>query len=83
MRIYLVDAGPTESSAFHVIGNIFDKVQPDGNPDNELTDVSTQLVGAGGAAAFELSFPEAGSYPFVSHSFRSADAGAVGRFVAG
>jgi nitrite reductase (NO-forming) len=83
VRIYLVDAGPTESSAFHVIGNIFDTVQPDGNPDNELTDVSTHLVGAGGAASFELSFPEAGTYPFVNHSFRFADAGAVGRFIAG
>ena len=55
----------------------------DGNPDFELTSVSTQLVGAGGGAVFELSFPEAGSYPFVSHSFRSADAGAIGRFAAG
>lgn len=82
VRIYLVDAGPTGSSAFHVIGNLFETVQPDGNPGNELTDVSTHLVGAGGAASFELTFPEAGVYPFVDHSFRSADAGAVGRFVA-
>ncbi len=82
VRIYLVDAGPTEATSFHVIGNIFDTVEPDGNPDSALNDVSTQLVGAGGAALFELSFPEAGTYPFVDHSFRSADAGAIGRFVA-
>lgn len=82
VRIYLVDAGPTWPSAFHVIGNLFDTVQPDGNPANELTGVSTHLVGAGGAASFELTFPEPGTYPFVDHSFRSADAGAVGRFVA-
>lgn len=83
VRIYMVDAGPTGSSAFHVIGNIFDTVQPDGNPDFSLSNVSTHLVGAGGAALFELSFPEPGTYPFVDHSFRAADAGAVGRFLAG
>lgn len=82
VRIYLVDAGPTGASAFHVIGNIFETVQPDGNPDFSLSNVSTHLVGAGGAAVFELTFPEAGIYPFVDHSFRSADAGAVGRFMA-
>lgn len=83
VRIYLVDAGPTIDSNFHVIGNIFDTVQIDGNPDNLLHGVSTQLVPSGGGAMFELSFPEAGIYPFVNHALRWADAGAVGRFVAG
>ena len=83
VRIYVVDAGPTEPSDFHVVGDIFDSVQPDGNPANELTDVSTFGIPAGGGASFELTFPEAGSYPFVTHSFRSADAGAVGLFKAG
>lgn len=83
VRIYVVDAGPTEPSDFHVVGDIFDTVQPDGNPANQLTGVSTFGIPAGGGATFELTFPEAGSYPFVTHSFRSADAGAVGRFVAG
>jgi len=31
---------------------------------------------------FELSFDEAGRYPFVTHSFRWADAGALGFFEA-
>lgn len=83
VRIYLVDAGPTLDSAFHVVGTIFDAVQPDGNPFNELRGVSTQLVPPGGGALFELTFPEPGAYPFVTHAFRYADAGAVGRFVAG
>lgn len=82
VRIYLVDAGPTLDSDFHVVGTIFDTVQPDGNPDNALHDVSTQLVPAGGGAVFELTFPEAGVYPFVTHAFRAADAGAMGRFTA-
>lgn len=83
VRIYVVDAGPTEPSAFHVIGNIFDTVELDGNPANQFTGVSTFGIPAGGGAVFELTFPEPGTYPFVTHSFRSADAGAVGKFVAG
>jgi nitrite reductase (NO-forming) len=82
VRIYLVDAGPTLDSDFHVIGNIFDTVQIDGNPDNQLHGVSTQLVPSGGGAMFELTFPEAGAYPFVTHALRWADAGAVGKFIA-
>ncbi len=44
--------------------------------------MSTQLVPSGGGGVFELTFPEAGVYPFVTHAVRWADAGAVGRFVA-
>jgi len=83
VRINFVDAGPNRSSAFHIVGEIFDSVQPDGNPDAGLLDVSTQLVGPGGGAVFEVTFGEAGSYPFVSHAFRDADAGALGLFAAG
>ncbi len=82
VRIYLVDAGPSVDSDFHVIGNIFDSVEPDGNPFNTLHGVSTQLVPSGGGAVFELTFPEPGVYPFVTHALRYADAGAIGRFVA-
>ncbi len=83
VRIYLVDAGPTLDSAFHVVGEVFDSVQPDGNQAFALHSVSTQLVPAGGGAVFELTFDHAGRYPFVSHQFRWADAGAVGIFQAG
>jgi nitrite reductase (NO-forming) len=82
-RVYLVDAGPTLDSDFHVVGDIFDAVQPDGNPANALSGVSTHEVPAGGAAIFELTFDQPGSYPFVTHSFRWADAGAIGLFRAG
>jgi nitrite reductase (NO-forming) len=82
VRVYLADAGPTIDSDFHVVGTIFDTVEPDGNPQSALHGVSTQLVPAGGAAVFELTFPQPGMYPFVSHSMRSADAGAMGHFAA-
>ena len=82
VRLYVVAAGPTLGSDFHVVGEIFDTVQPDGNPLNLLSGVSTYGVPAGGGAMFELSFDEAGRYPFVTHSFRWADAGALGFFEA-
>lgn len=71
VRIYLVDAGPTLDSDFHVVGAIFD----DG--------ISTEQVPPGGGAVLGLTFPAAGIYPFVTHALRWADAGAMGRFVAG
>jgi nitrite reductase (NO-forming) len=79
-RVYVVAAGPTLGSDFHVVGEIFDTVQPDGNPANAMLGVSTYGVPAGGGAVFELTFDEAGSYPLVTHSFRWADAGALGLF---
>lgn len=81
-RIYVVAAGPALGSDFHVVGEIFDTVQPDGNPLNVLHGVSTYGVPAGGGSMFELTFDEPGSYPFVTHSFRWADAGALGLFEA-
>lgn len=79
-RVYVVAAGPTLGSDFHVVGDVFDSVQPDGNPANELFGVSTYGVPSGGAASFELTFDQPGSYPFVTHAFRWADAGALGLF---
>jgi len=81
-RVYVVAAGPTLASDFHVVGEIFDTVEPDGSPFNQLQGVSTYGVPAGGGAMFELTFDEAGEYPFVTHSFRWADAGAMGFFAA-
>ncbi len=79
-RVYVVAAGPTLGSDFHVVGEIFDTVEADGNPANQLHGVSTYHVPAGGAAMFELTFDQAASYPFVDHAFRWADAGALGLF---
>jgi nitrite reductase (NO-forming) len=82
VRIYFVDAGPSLFSAFHVVGTIFDSYEHDGNPDEALHQVSTQVIPPGGGGVFELTFPEAGTYPFVSHSMRQMDLGAMGRFEA-
>jgi nitrite reductase (NO-forming) len=81
-RIYLVDAGPSLESDFHVVGEVFDTVSADGNPLNALYGVSTYGVPAGGGAVFELSFDEPGTYPFLTHALRWAETGALGMFAA-
>jgi nitrite reductase (NO-forming) len=78
IRLYVVNAGPTLFSAFHVIGWIFDKVYVDGNPANVLHGVQTYGIPPGGAATFELTITQPGLYPFVTHAFAFTGKGAVG-----
>jgi nitrite reductase (NO-forming) len=76
--LWVVNAGPSQPSAFHVVGAIFDTVYPDGNPANILRGVQTYNIPPGGGARLELRVPEEGLYPVVSHSFASAQKGALG-----
>lgn len=82
VRFFVIDAGPTFDSDFHVVGAVFDRVYPDGNPSHALEKVQTYHVPAGGGAVFETVFEKNGSgeglYPFVTHSFADAEKGAVG-----
>ncbi len=82
VRLFVVNAGPSIPSDFHVVGAIFDRVYPDGNPRNALESVQTYTVPAGGGAVFETVFEEGASgegvYAFVTHAFADATKGAVG-----
>ncbi|HET9017758.1 MAG TPA: multicopper oxidase domain-containing protein [Thermomicrobiaceae bacterium] len=78
VRLYLVDAGPTLDTSFHVIGAIFAAVYPDGDPAHALTGVSTYNVSPGAGAVFDLVIPQPGQYPFVDHEMRDAFLGAAG-----
>ena len=82
VRFFVVNAGPTFRSDFHIVGAIFDRVYPDGNPDNVLEKVQTATIPAGGGMVFESRFEKGASgeglYPFVTHSFADAEKGAVG-----
>jgi nitrite reductase (NO-forming) len=82
VRFFVVNAGPSFTSDFHVVGAIFDRVYPDGNPAHVLEDVQTYPVPAGGGAVFETVFEPGASgeglYAFVTHSFADAEKGAVG-----
>ena len=82
VRFFFVNAGPNLSSDFHVVGAVFDRVYPDGDPTHALEGVQTYGVPAGGGAVFEAVFEEGASgegvYAFVTHAFADADKGAVG-----
>jgi nitrite reductase (NO-forming) len=78
IRLYVGNIGPTLFSAFHVIGALFDTTYIDGNPRNPLYGLQTHTIAPGAGATFELTIPEAGLYPFVTHSFAYTELGAVG-----
>lgn len=78
VRLYVVNAGPSLWSAFHVIGGIFDRVYTGGDPAQAITGVSTYSVGPGEGAVFDITLDQAGEYPFVDHSMAHAVRGAQG-----
>ena len=82
VRFFVVNAGPSVHSDFHVVGAVFDRVYPDGNPRNALNGVQTYTVPVGGGAVFEAEFNRGesgeGVYAFVTHAFADASKGAVG-----
>jgi nitrite reductase (NO-forming) len=82
VRFFVMNAGPSLRSDFHIVGAVFDRVYPDGNPSNALSGVQTYTVPAGGGAVFETEFKAGASgqgvYAFVTHAFADASKGAVG-----
>jgi len=64
-------------SSFHVIGEIFDRVQQEGGT-HPQENVQTTLIPAGGAAIVEFHTEVPGSYVLVDHSiFRAFNKGAL------
>lgn len=82
VRVWVLDAGPNRPSSFHVVGGQFDTTYSEG--------AYLLQPGAGGAQTLglqvaqggfvELTFPEPGDYPFVSHIMVDAERGAHGSF---
>ncbi len=83
VRLFVLNVGPSNTSSFHVVGTIFDRVWMDGNPDNQLRGMQTVLLGSSSSAIVEFVIPEAGSYVMVDHHFANASQGAVGVIDAG
>jgi nitrite reductase (NO-forming) len=50
----------------------------DGNPANHMVGDQTLTIPPGGGAMVELTIPEAGNCPFVTHSVSGAMTGATG-----
>jgi nitrite reductase (NO-forming) len=82
VRIWVLDAGPSENSAFHIVGTQFDTVFKEGayllRPGNAEKGGSQTLDLQPSQGGFvELTFPEDGTYAQVTHKFASASKGAV------
>ena len=78
VRLFVLNAGPSNTSSFHVVGTIFDRVWIDGNPDNQFRGMQTVLLPSSGSAIVEFKIAESGKYVMVDHHFSNASQGAIG-----
>jgi nitrite reductase (NO-forming) len=77
IRLFIGNGGPNLVSSFHVIGEIFDRVQQEGGT-HPQENVQTTLIPAGGASIVEFHTEVPGNYIMVDHSiFRAFNKGAL------
>jgi len=78
-RIFFGVGGPSYTSSFHVIGEIFDKVYSLGGLRTPpLEGVQTVTVPAGGAVITEFKLDVPGNYTLVDHALARAERGLLG-----
>ncbi|EHR52851.1 putative multicopper oxidase [Saccharomonospora marina XMU15] len=83
VRLWVLAAGPQSGTAFHVVGGQFDTVWKEGGyllragPGGDTGAQVLDLAPAQGGFV-ELTFPQAGHYPFVTHAMVDAERGAHG-----
>ena len=87
IRIWVLDAGPSAPSSFHVVGAQFDTVFKEGGylvrPGNTAHGATQTLDLEPGQGGFvELTFTRPGTYPFLTHRLADAERGAMGNLVA-
>jgi len=78
VRFWVVDAGPSLDTDFHVVGSILQRAWLDSDMTQYLNNIQTATVPAGGGGVFDVKIDQPGLYPFVSHAFASVDEGQVG-----
>jgi nitrite reductase (NO-forming) len=78
VRLFVGNGGPGLVSSFHVIGEIFDNVYPEGGSTLNHN-VQTTLIPPGGSAITEFKLDVPGNYILVDHAiFRAFNKGALG-----
>jgi hypothetical protein len=86
VRVWVLDVGPSENSAFHIVGTVFDTVYKEGQyllqpgPGQGGSQVLDLQPAQGGFV--EFTFDEPGLYPIVTHKFANVAKGALGLFQA-
>jgi nitrite reductase (NO-forming) len=87
IRLWVLDAGPSTPSSFHVVGAQFDTVFKEGayllRPGNATHGAAQSLDLQPGQGGFvELTLRRPGRYPFLTHDLADAERGAMGTLVA-
>ena len=87
IRVWVLDVGPSENSAFHIVGTIFDTVYKEGTyllqPDDRRGGSQVLDLQPAQGGFVEFSFAEDGLYPIVTHKFVNVGMGALGLFQSG
>ncbi|QYG95400.1 multicopper oxidase domain-containing protein [Iamia sp. SCSIO 61187] len=87
IRVFVLDAGPSENSAFHIVGTIFDTVYKEGTyllrPDAREGGAQALDLQPSQGGFVEFTLDEDGLYPMVTHKFANVGKGALGIFQAG
>ncbi|PTY05953.1 nitrite reductase, copper-containing [Opitutaceae bacterium EW11] len=79
VRLFFGVGGPNLTSSFHIIGEIFDRVYPEGALNQPQENVQTTMVPSGGAVMVEFKVNVPGTYVMVDHSLsRAFNKGALG-----
>jgi nitrite reductase (NO-forming) len=76
VRFWVVDAGPSIDTDFHIVGAILDRAWVNAGMTNKpLENVQTVAVPAGGGGVLDVNIDKPGPFPFVSHAFAAVDKG--------
>ena len=79
IRVFFGNGGVNLISSFHVVGEIFDYVYPEGAIGSDVhRNIQTTLVPAGGAVITDFATEVPGNYVFVDHALARLDRGAWG-----
>ncbi len=79
VRLYFGVGGPNLTASFHLIGEIFDTVYPEGSFLTPMHNVQTTTVPAGGAAVMDFKVDVPGTYVLADHALsRAFNKGAIG-----
>lgn len=82
LRFFVLNEGPNDTSSFHIIGTIFDKVYREGDiVSSPRFGIQTTTIPSGGSSVIELRVPVPGIYTIVDHAIFSLYQGLVGELV--
>lgn len=82
IRIYFGVGGPNYMSSFHVIGEIFDKIYPEGSlVSPPIESVQTIKVAPGGSGIVEIKCEVPGRFVLVDHALSRVERGLAGYLI--